>query len=118
MCRSNKISQIIILVYRDVWGNKLELGFPRDSDGFLVRGASLIGKNLEVNGKATRRQSRHDGVVGRNPMPVIPIGVGQAIKRVAVSCFDRIEPCLLDWKAKAVEADHGTYAGEVNAARG
>ncbi len=47
------------------------------------------------------------------------IGVGQAIKGVAVSCFDSIEPCLLDWKAKAgmVEANQGTDAGEVHAAR-
>jgi hypothetical protein len=55
-----------------IWGNKLELGFPLDSDGFLVRGASLIVKNLEVHGKSTRHQSGHDGVVGRNPVPVIP----------------------------------------------
>ncbi len=55
-----------------VWGNKLELGFPLDSDGFLVCSASLIVENLEVNGKARRCQSRHDGVVGRNSMLVIP----------------------------------------------
>jgi hypothetical protein len=45
------------------------------------------------------------------------IGVGQAIKRVTVSRFDSVEPCLLDWKAKMVEADQGTAAGEVHAAR-
>ncbi len=47
------------------------------------------------------------------------IGVGQAIKQVTVSCFDGVEPCLLDRKAKAgmVEADQGTDAGEIHAAR-
>ena len=47
------------------------------------------------------------------------IGVGQAIKRVTVSRFDSVEPCLPDWKAKAgmVEVDQGTDAGEVHAAR-
>ncbi len=39
-----------------VWGDKLELGFPLDSDGFLGRGASLIVKNLEVGGKAIHLQ--------------------------------------------------------------
>ncbi len=55
-----------------VWGRKLELGLPLDSDGFLVPGASLIVENLEVIGKSTCRQSRHDGIVGCNPVPVIP----------------------------------------------
>ncbi len=54
-----------------VRGDKLELGFPLDGDGFLVRGTSLIVKNLEVDGKPRCHQSQHDGVVGRNPMPVI-----------------------------------------------
>ena len=47
------------------------------------------------------------------------IGVGQAIKQVTVSRFDGVKPCLLDWKAKAgmVEADQGTDAGEIHAAR-
>jgi hypothetical protein len=40
-----------------VRGDKLELGFPFDCDGFLVRGASLIVKNLEVNCKSARRKS-------------------------------------------------------------
>jgi hypothetical protein len=35
-----------------VRGDKLELGSPLDGDGFLVRGASFIVKNLEVDGKA------------------------------------------------------------------
>ena len=55
-----------------VQGDKLELGFPLDCDGFLVCGASLIVKNLEVDGKAVRRQLQDDCVVGRNSMPVIP----------------------------------------------
>ncbi len=59
-----------------------------------------------------------DGLVGIWAI-VGYIGVGQAIEQVAVSCFDSVEPCLLDWKAKAgmVEADQGTDAGEVHAAR-
>ena len=55
-----------------VRGHKLELGIPLDSDGFLVRGARLIVENLEVHGKATRRQSGHDGIVGCNAVTVIP----------------------------------------------
>ncbi len=55
-----------------VRGNKLELDFPLDSDGFLVCGAGLIVEYLEVHGKATRRQSGHDGFVGRNAVTVIP----------------------------------------------
>ncbi len=58
-----------------------------------------------------------DGLVGIRAIAGY-IGVGQAIKRVTVSRFDSVEPCLLDWKAKAgmVEADQGTDAGEVYAA--
>jgi hypothetical protein len=55
-----------------VWGDELELGFPLDGDGFLVRGASLIVENLEVNGKAACHQPCHDSIVGHNPMTVIP----------------------------------------------
>jgi hypothetical protein len=55
-----------------VWGNKLELGLPLDSDGFLVRGACLIVENLEVHGKAMRCQSGHDSIVGSNAVMVIP----------------------------------------------
>jgi hypothetical protein len=73
-----------------VRGDKLELGSPLDGDGFLVRGASFIVKNLEVDGKAVRRQSRHDGVVGRNPMPVIP----------------GLERLLQDEVAVGMEGDH------------
>jgi hypothetical protein len=90
-----------------VWGHKLELGFPLDSDGFLVRGASLIVKNLEVNGKSTRRQPRHHGIVGRNPVPVIPclerlledevaVGmIGDHHILVAQARLDRKAPCVI-----------------------
>ncbi len=59
-----------------------------------------------------------DGLVGIRAIAGY-IGVGQAIGRVTITCFDSIELCLLDWKAKAgmVEADHCPDAGEVHAAR-
>ncbi len=50
----------------------VEFGIPLDTDGFLVRNACLIVKNLEVHGKAKRRQSGHDGIVGCNAVTVIP----------------------------------------------
>ena len=55
-----------------VRGDKLELGFPLDGDGFLARGTSFIVKNLEVDGKAASCQSRHDSVLGCNSVTVIP----------------------------------------------
>ena len=47
------------------------------------------------------------------------VGVGQAIKQVAVARFDSVKPRLLDQEAKAgiVEADQGTNAEEIHAAR-
>jgi hypothetical protein len=47
------------------------------------------------------------------------VRVGQAIERVAVARFDSIKPRLIDRKAKAgmVEANQGTNAGEIHAAR-
>ena len=57
-----------------------------------------------------------DGFVGIRAV-VGHLGVGWAIKRVAVAGFDCIEPRLLDWKAitSMVEADQGTNAGEIHA---
>jgi hypothetical protein len=45
------------------------------------------------------------------------IGVGEAIKGVAVACFDGVEPSLLDQKAQAgmIESNQGTIAGEIKA---
>ncbi len=45
------------------------------------------------------------------------IGVGEAIKGVAVASFDRVKPSLLDKEAQAgmIETNQGTIAGEIKA---
>ena len=74
------------------------MAFHLIGDGFLVRGASLIVKHLEVDGKAGCRQSRHDGVVGCNPMPVIP----------------GLERLLQDEVAAGMEGDHHILVAQVH----
>ncbi len=45
------------------------------------------------------------------------VGVGKSIKGVEVACLDGIEPCLLDWKARAcmVEDNESTHARKIKA---
>ncbi len=45
------------------------------------------------------------------------VGVGKSIKDVEVACLDGIEPCLLDWKARAcmVEDNKSTHARKIKA---
>jgi hypothetical protein len=77
-----------------------------------------VGLGLNPDILAFLDQMSQDGLVGIRTIAGY-IGVGQAIERVAVSRFDSVKPCLLDWKAKAgmVEANQGTDTGEVHAAR-
>ncbi len=58
----------------------------------------------------------HDHLVSIRTVPGC-IGVGEAIKGVAVSGFDGIKPSLLDRKAQAgmIETNQGTNAGEIKA---
>ncbi len=46
------------------------------------------------------------------------IGVGEAIKGVAVASFDGVEPSFLDQKIQAgmIESNQGTNAGDIKAA--
>jgi hypothetical protein len=45
------------------------------------------------------------------------VGVGKSIKGVKVACLDGIEPCLLDWKARAcmVKDNKSTHARKIKA---
>ncbi len=54
----------------------------------------------------------HDGLI-RVGAVMCNIGVGEAIKGVAVAGLDGIQPSLLDWKAQAcmIEANKSSYAG-------
>ncbi len=58
----------------------------------------------------------HDHLVSIRTAPGC-IGVGEAIKGIAVSGFDGVEPSLLDQKAQAgmIESNLGANAGEINA---
>ncbi len=58
----------------------------------------------------------HDCLVSVQTVPGC-IGVGEAIKGVAVAGFDGIEPSLLDRKAQEgmIESNQGTNAGEIKA---
>jgi hypothetical protein len=88
-----------------------------DADG--VRGLRCCGLGLgQPDILALLGQMSQDGLIGIWAIAGY-IGVGQAIKQVTVTCFDSVEPCLLDWKAKAgmVESNQGTDAGEVHVAR-
>ena len=47
------------------------------------------------------------------------IGVGEALKGVAVAGFDGIQPGLFDWKAKTgvIKSNQGANAGQIKAVR-
>jgi hypothetical protein len=59
----------------------------------------------------------HDRLISIRTVPG-SIGVGEAIKGVAVTGFDSIESSLLDREAQAgmIETNQGTNAGEIKAA--
>ncbi len=59
----------------------------------------------------------HDCLISIRTVPG-HIGVGEALKGVAVAGFDGVEPSLLDRKAQAgmIEPNQGTNAGEIKAA--
>ncbi len=58
----------------------------------------------------------HDCLIGVRTVPG-HIGVGEALKGVAVASFDSTEPSLLDRETKAgiIEPNQGTNAGEIKA---
>jgi hypothetical protein len=58
----------------------------------------------------------HDRLVSIRTVPGC-IGVGEAIKGVAVASFEGVKPSLLDQKAQAdmIELNQGTNAGEIKA---
>ncbi len=62
------------------------------------------------------RKMAHDHLIRIWTVPGC-IGVGEAIKGVAVSGIDSVEPSLLDRKAQAgmIKSNQGTNAGEINA---
>ncbi len=58
----------------------------------------------------------HDHPIGIRTVPG-SIGVGEALKGVAVAGFDSVEPSLLDSEVQAgmIEPNLGTNAGEIKA---
>jgi hypothetical protein len=60
----------------------------------------------------------HDGFVCVRTI-LGSIGVGEALKGVAVAGFDGIQPGLFDWKAKTgmIKSNQGANAGQIKAAR-
>ncbi len=59
----------------------------------------------------------HDCLIDVRTVPG-SIGVGEALKGVAVACFDSIKPSLLGMEAQAgmIEPSQGTNSGEIKAA--
>jgi hypothetical protein len=62
-------------------------------------------------------KTAHDHLVSIRTVPGC-IGVGEAIKGVAVASFDGIKPSLLDRKAQTgmIESNLGIIVGEIKAA--
>jgi hypothetical protein len=84
--------------------------------GRAARGASKVGLFCRPDILTLLGKMAHDCLVSIQTVPGC-IGVGEAIKGVAVAGFDGVEPCLLDRKAQAgmIETNLGTYAGEIKA---
>jgi hypothetical protein len=94
------------------WLEGVATGGGRTTRGASKIGLGFVGRTfLTLLGKMA-----HDHLVSIRTVPGC-IGVGEAIKGVAVSGFDGIKPSLLDRKAQAgmIETNQGTNAGEIKA---
>jgi hypothetical protein len=49
-----------------VWRDQLKGGIPLKGDGFFIREAGFVIKDLEINGEPTGCQASHDSIVGGN----------------------------------------------------
>jgi len=76
----------------------------------------MLGGLGRMNVLALLGEMTQDGFVRVWAVPRC-VGVGKSIKGVEVACLDGIEPCLLDWKARAcmVEDNKSTHARKIKA---